>query len=811
MIKYVLQIMLQSPLTAASGTGRVGVADRDITFDDLGLPILPGKRLRGLWREAYRDVFDAWKLCGQSPIPVEYIFGQSGQMPRTREVHLHVENAVLEDAPTLRPWLYYLQDSKEQKLYPEDVVQHYADVRAQTAIERYTGAASENTLRLTRTLRAGLVFRARVSFDTQPDDMVVNALALGAVALQYMGTGRTRGLGKVHCRLCKRDNGKLEDLTPTLDQSLLPSIIDTRLAQPAREPTDTTTTVPCSILKTPTHVLRYRLILKEAAVIPVADGDPNTVVTRQDIPGSHLWGAAAWHYLNQTNHTPTQAFYHAFLDGGLRFLTAYPEVDPKASNEEKQRLIPIPHSIRKFKKDETLVDFVEEPPEILDEDQTKRHERRYCRINSERLETQVVKTERNYHHARAKDRRKGRALGAEVPDGGAFFTYEAIEAEQSFQGAVLGSEVDLKNLQMWLQGVNTLSLGRSRGAQYGEAEFKWLDKKEPLKLRNRVEWNGFAAGQTSDGADLGECLVITTLSPLLTVNAHGHPEAHFPEHELETVLGLGRLTLSRSYTRTELVGGYNAHLRLPRQQWTAIAAGSVFVFDIKDVQGCINEDNLLKLEQDGLGLRKGEGYGRIAVNRLKLDSTKEETQLDNSEDYRIKPPEAMPKKVQELLQDITKTRCLVEMQQRAMAAAAENKVRNIPSNSLLRKLRLFLRLNPAAAVESLKNLPKSTRDKLRECRIDTSEGDTLWLSGDAASEDAALTLYDLFETAWTKPESLTSSGEEYKEGFWPRLLEMVKNRDYIDMDGTEIDELVDEMCKVFLDQLLTALHRSSRT
>ena len=873
MIEYVLQITLQSPLTSAAGEGRVGIADRDVAFDDLGLPILPGRRLKGLWREAYRDVFDAWKLCGESLIPAEDIFGKSGQVPSTRDVRLHVANAKLEEASSLRRWLYYLQDPKAPKLSLEDVVQHYTNVRAQTAIDRHTGAAGENTLRLTRTLRPGLVFRAQVSFVTAPDNVVINALALGAAALQYMGTGRTRGLGKVYCQLIALHLNDPEDQECDLteqalkNQDLLPSITvgnPVELSQKSEDENietvneteevdssakllqtseDQATDVFCSNCATPTYMLRYRLTLREPAVIPVADGDPNTVVTRQDIPGSHLWGAAAWHYLHQPNYTPAdKAFRHAFLDGGLRFLTAYPEADPKAFNEEKQRLIPIPHSIRKSKKDETLVDFVEKPPEILNDEQTKRHDRQYCRINSGRLETQVVKTERNYHHARAKDRRKGRALGAEVPDGGTFFTYEAIETEQSFQGAVLGSEDDLKSLQRWLQGVNTMSVGRSRSAQYGEAEFEWLDK-EPLELENRVEWNGFAARQTSvaqidlgeewdeeddwaegeewgedgsngfveqqtsDGSDLGKHLVITTLSPLLTVNAHGHPEARFPEHELETVLGLGtsakKLTLSRSYTRTELVGGYNAHLRLPRQQWIAIAAGSVFVFDAEDLQGCINEDNLLKLEHDGLGLRKGEGYGRIAVNRLKLDLTKEETRLDDPKDYRAQPREESPQKVQELLQGITRTQCLAEMQQRAMAAAAENKVRNIPSNSLLGKLRLFLRLDPAAAVESLKNLPEPTKDKLRQCQIDTTEGDTLWLSNDS-------TLYKLFEVAWTKPESLTSNGEEHKEGFWPRLLEIVKNRDHTDMDGTKIGKLVDEMCKVFLDHLLTALHRKAR-
>ena len=52
--------------------------------------------------------------------------------------------------------------------------------------------------------------------------------------------------------------------------------------------------------------------------------------------------------------------------------------------------------------------------EPLDEDQKKepkkRLSRRYARILEAKLKTLSVKTERNYHHARADDRRKGRAL-----------------------------------------------------------------------------------------------------------------------------------------------------------------------------------------------------------------------------------------------------------------------------------------------------------------------------------------------------------------------------------------------------------------
>lgn len=790
MMNYILEIVLKSPLTSAAGEGRVGLVDRDVAFDEMGLPILPGRRLKGLWREAYRDVVDAWQQCGQIPTPVDVIFGSSGQGPDSGSASIYVANAELKEAPSLKKWLQYLQHHKIQKLHADDVVQYYANVRAQTAINRCTGSAEENTLRLTRTLKSNLMFYAPVRFVDDPNQDLINALALGATALQHMGTARTRGLGKVKCRLLElKQNGQPCDLTPALNQNTLPSIESSGSAQSSQVPTGQPIVGVCSNLRIPTHVLRYRFILTAAAVIPGSDGDPNTIVTRQDIPGSHLWGAAAWHYLNQDDHTPADnAFRYVFLDGGLRFLAAYPE-KPETTNTQHLRLIPIPHSIRKFKDTEEVVDFVEWPPENAP---MKRLDRRYAKISDGLLETQTVKTERNYHHARAsKNRRIGRALGAEVPDGGAFFTYEAIQPGQSFQGAVLGAESDLTDLKTWLQSLKTVSIGRSRSAQYGESEFEWIDE-IPLELNGLVEWNGFNTQQTLPNHD--EFLTITTLSPLLTVNDNGHPDVRFPNQELAHALGLdaSELKLSASYTRTEMVSGYHTHLRLPRQQWPAIAAGSVFVFELGSdiIEKC--QAHLVQLEHDGLGLRKGEGYGRIAVNRHGHLGIQTERRLDDPENANVpNTPEAeITQDLLELLRGVVQTRCIAEMQE--MAQTVASRVENIPSNSLLGRLRLFLQQDPAVAVERLGNLRKPAKDGLTNCQI-TRGTDISWLPN---------TLYVLFEKAWNNPEMLTTE----------LISKHVKN---FLRDTTQQERLINllaeddrkAMCKVFLNHLLTVLYR----
>ena len=804
MTKYVLEIKLKSPLTSAAGEGRVGVVDRDIAFDTLGLPIIPGRRLKGLWRDAYRDVVDAWHQCKQDTTPVELVFGDTGMRPyqgdaciHIENAELHIENAKLNDISSLKEWLAYLQHPSIHKLHPDDVMQHYATVRAQTAIDRHSGSAQENTLRLTRTLKQGFVFRAPVNFvEITPDKPLLHALALAAASLTYMGTARTRGLGKVNCRFLEiKSNSQEKDLKPQLNTNVLPLIKSNVLAKYVVTPVTQRTHTGNTSNKTPTHILRYQLKLKTATVIPTSEGDPNTVVSRLDIPGSHLWGIAAWSYLNQPNHNAANpTFRKTFLNGGLRFLNAYPE-----AIDNEQRMIPVPHAIRKSKEDESLYHLIGRPliGRPLEDVPTKRLGPVYARLDGNQLKTQSVKTERNYHHARvAHDRSKGRALGAEVADGGTLFTYNAIQPEQSFQGAVLGSEEDLTQLKTWLQSPQQVSIGRSRSAQYGQADFEWVDK-NPLPYDNLMEWDGFNEEQSIVNCE--KQLIITTLSPLLAVNENGHPTAVFPIQELANTLGIHSTPkIQSSHTRTEVISGYSTHLRLPRQQSQAIAAGSVFVFNLNEQ---VTDAQLMELERNGLGLRKAEGFGRIAVNRekdLHLNSEEEKLDAPNlNEPNRPKAKEDIPSDLSDILKPMVVTYCRTEMQRYVSEITNNLPKKEIPSNALLGRLRLLLQDNSLA--ESLDKLRKPAMAQLTNYSIDIRECNLSEL-------DNKQTLFDIFKKTCDKPELFTKNMIETKVN---ELADMFGEETRNKMIETIVNKQSATLCREFLDYLITALRRKS--
>jgi CRISPR-associated protein Csx10 len=377
------------------------------------------------------------------------------------------------------------------------------------------------------------------------------------------------------------------------------------------------------------YQLRYRVELKDQAVFSQLGGDPNRVESEGYVPGSAIYGALAGLViqelgLNNKAHE-NELFRRWFLREGLRCLNAYP-----VDEDQKIRLLPVPLSIQKEKSNESelhdlvryLINDDEDDNKELFKKQPKSLEG-FGQITGDgkTLYLTKTKTQYNYHTTRSQDRRKGRATEGE----GAVFVYEALEAGQTFEGLILGEKDDLAKLQerlKWKKGESLpVRLGRSRSTQYGGSTKLELVSDEPEEFISEVE--------TKAGVETDSGLVVLTLtSHLLLRGENGYP-AHiltqiqenktgtqeeapllFPVEQLATALGLSQddLKLKHSFARRELIGGYSSVWGLPRPQWPAFKAGSVFVFEVKGVP------NLTEAEKVSLGLRTGEGYGRFVLN-----------------------------------------------------------------------------------------------------------------------------------------------------------------------------------------------------
>jgi CRISPR-associated protein Csx10 len=71
--------------------------------------------------------------------------------------------------------------------------------------------------------------------------------------------------------------------------------------------------------------------------------------------------------------------------------------------------------------------------------------------------------------------------------------------------------------------------------------------------------------------------------------------------------------LIRAFTSTALVGGWNVSWQRPKQSAVATTMGSVFVFQAEGQLSPADYDALARLEQDGIGERRAEGYGQVRI------------------------------------------------------------------------------------------------------------------------------------------------------------------------------------------------------
>jgi CRISPR-associated protein Csx10 len=360
-------------------------------------------------------------------------------------------------------------------------------------------------------------------------------------------------------------------------------------------------------------ILTYHIELLEPTLVTALGGDPNSAVTFDYLPGSVLRGAIIGKYI-QAKTSATASFDPAvphirrlFFNGTTRYLNGYPLL-PSDIAKGYRRTLPTPLSWQHEKGNDTkLVDFAVEIPD--DEDiQWQGESKPFCLC----MEAGTVSLMQPRHHIAihtARTRRFGRAMPAgddallndETP--GAIYRYEALAAGQTFAAAILcDHDEDAATLHALLTGYATLGGARSSG--YGRVRLKEVDE--------RTSWSEVGDGhlpEVHEGA-----MTITFLSDALLRAEHGQfvvdPEA--VTQALSAQLGGIVLHMQRQkiFLRGCEIGGFNRTWGLPLPQALAIHMGSVLVYD----PPACDPRHLQALELQGIGERRAEGFGRVAIN-----------------------------------------------------------------------------------------------------------------------------------------------------------------------------------------------------
>ncbi len=439
------------------------------------------------------------------------------------------------------------------------------------------------------------------------------------------------------------------------------------------------------------RAITYRITLLEPTLATALEGDPNSAVAYEFLPGSVLRGAIIAKYLYHHNAKELDLnnplVRSLFFDGVIRYLNGY-----LVKNDI--RSLPTPHSWHRTKDEEaSLYDFAIEEPD--DKELRQKVPFPFCELRGDTA--RLLRPDRHISVHTTRTRRFGRAMPRDtLKEGeveGAVYRYDALAAGQTFEAAVLcGRDTDIAILLRLLTGEAVL--GGSRTGGYGRAIFPevkeagagWREVGIPLMLH-------------ADGL-----LMITLLSDALIRNQNGQfsidPEV--VRSALSAQLKCP-LVFQQAFLRGRVVGGFNRKWGLPLPQALAVEMGSVLVFR---APGC-TESQLRELETQGIGERRAEGFGRLAVNwhnqapRLQVDTMMLSLSITSRTLPQGTESEALAK---QMVERMLRQRLDAALTERANTLAGS--IRE-PSPSQLSRLQLVIR-------DAMAQCPDDGRTRLRD-------------------------------------------------------------------------------------------------
>lgn len=572
MKKAILEITLKSDLCTGSGYSYGGIVDTDSVSNEYGMPVIPGRRLKGCMREAAEEILPALRVRD-----LNQIFGQRGNR---RGGNLTVDNAQIRDYEKMIPELRNLT----KKYSSEKIFQLFSSVRGQTKMDE-NGLAEDNSLRFTRVInhyRPGsdeeMVFEAELLFVNQIEDDLKKIVS----ATRAIGMKRNRGFGRIHCTL-----KNIVTIAP----------------------------IQCHITdKQKNEIVTIPYCLTTVEPLMISNESDN--VSEGFVPGRTIMGALAGRFLD-INGTSAEdkTFRDLFLNGNTSFSNAYPDLDG-------ERTVPAPLLVQRLKKTKKLVnverlndapeDF-EDPFTIKGGNQPKKLNGKYVLYDhKDGFAVKENDIQLIYHnrHAHLQESNIDRLL----------YSHLAIGSGQKFDGFIKARK-EYAPLIRELMG-SEIRIGKSKTAQYGKCSIKIKDEKEYVPEK-------FQAGEILLISLVSDTIIDSEYGN--TVNFYDVYRKVAEDLNIWDSVDPGKdhgyeLTCRngiRPYCLldTGLVHSYQTVWNLRRKPAAVLKAGSVLAYELK-------ADAIL--QKRFVGERNSEGFGEIAcyhLNRLEYRLTEKNSEV----------------------------------------------------------------------------------------------------------------------------------------------------------------------------------------
>lgn len=453
------------------------------------------------------------------------------------------------------------------------------------------------------------------------------------------------------------------------------------------------------------EILRYTIELLSPLVLYQSHDEENLISSKDEIPGSMLWGAFAGLYkkdknLNNPDFGTTQEdinFRSWFTEGNLIFKNAVPIKEDTSTQGKLNQFYKLPFYLQKKKNaDEEQKELynllVEEP---TDEQFSKKDFRGF--LNYSDIDTIRIKKRINFHHER--DREKG------FSKKGLIFHYESIESGQMLGGYIIGNTESIQAFKEWLGKERFLFLGRSRSAQYGKVKLSILDKEFN---QESIEKKNFQRDKE---------ISITFLTDTILPSANGFSTCDIKE--IANYLQEFHLTLCKDkpiFLQTTTIEGYNAKWKTRVPSETCIQAGSGFY-----IKGNQNT-NWEKLVLSGIGLKTNQGFGDI---RFQLYTDETYIYNEDKEENQKALDDKVPDSVRVLYKSLIEKKITSYIESKAAEHANKiyNKNRTKITNSMLARLEKIIHeygtLKEKEESKEKKKLPDSFLRKIEKIKDDS--------------------------------------------------------------------------------------------
>lgn len=431
------------------------------------------------------------------------------------------------------------------------------------------------------------------------------------------------------------------------------------------------------------------VLLKIDLIQPVLatalDGDPNSAVSFRYIPGSVLRGAAISAYMRKNKLSSMDSGSSTLRErffGGTFFLNAY-----LAHGESCRSLPPLLSWREKKHETDSRYDWAVEIPQRSGEQWKNIGSHNFWVVKNIDDEPALIHVSPSLtlmvHTMR--DRIYGRARGgSEEGEHGAVYRYQALADGQTFLSAVLcGTDEIAREMAALLNG--DFHLGGSRSAGYGHVRLTVIG--EPIDHWREINQAVIPYALSRDHLPAIQAknpLRITFLSDALFRNSYGQYSVDPQTIQEEVAKALNcTLTLKDAFISKGMVGGFNNKWGLPMPQTQTVRMGSVLVFNAPD---CSTEA-LVKLEQEGIGDRREDGFGRVAINWSETGEWKvpdQDSKQDPNQDTTQKPESVtfVPGSADEKLANLLLTRMLRQKLDAALYQEAARLAVSITTPSL---------------------------------------------------------------------------------------------------------------------------------